>query len=450
MSSVINKLKESLFGVPKQPMPTVQQTGKAVLGTIEQSYGIYQVPTFRDMVTTFWNDPILREGITMLAEQVVSTGFYLTANPSYAFTIDNKAALDVIKEWCDENNIDTKLLEIAVELRAFGNSFWRIDPQYGFQKIPIESVWRAVPVDSVTPLQVKYNIQLTPLYGSVIIPYGEFIHFRTNVTGYRAPLGMGVIYSLLTKPVDSNGETAPSIYDIRLQMRKSLHEGFRKFSFGNELWVFEGMSNEDFDSQKIAEQIAKMKSTGNRIATNTKGRIELAIPERTQTYDMFIEAMNNEFFMALADPSLKLGLEKGFTKSTAVVAGEFYKNKIAQLRKCIKQTFEDLFKVILDKMGYDGKKAEVVMNFGPEEVPKYEPKDIFNAVQLKIIDVPEARKLLNKYLKWDLEAKELPEETVDTSVNIMGTKQTGLIGKPYKAVVPQKIEGQEDGGNERV
>jgi len=444
MSNYLKKLKESLFGVPKESIPQVKATGKAVLGTVEQTFGIYEIPSFKDQVTTFWNDPILREGVIMLSEQVVSTGYYLTANPSYNLKINGKTALDTIKEWCEENNIDTKLLEIAIELRAFGNSFWRIDEQYGFQKIPIESVWRAVPIDSVTPLQVKYNIQLVPIYGSKIINWGEFIHFRINITGYRAPLGMGVIYSLLTKPVDSEGAIAPSIYDIRLQMRRSLHEGFRKFSFGN-VWIgVPNLSNEDFEAQGLAPKVANMKSTGNRIITNSDVKVQLEVPQRTESYDKFIEAMNNEFFMALADPSLKLGLEKGFTKSTAVVASEFYKNKIANLRKCIKETFEDLFKQILEKMGYDGVKAEVRMHFGPEETPKYEPKDIFNAVQLKIIDIPEARRLLSKYLKWDLEAKELPEETVDTTVNIMGTKQTGLIGKPYKPLVKMKSEGDKE------
>jgi len=438
---LITRLKEALWGTPTEPIPHTVTTGRAVLGQVEQSIGIYVTPSFREMVTTFWEDPVLREGIIMFAHQVVSTGFYLTANPSYDLKINGKTALDVIKEWCDENNLDVKMLEIVTELQAFGNSFFRIDEKYGLQKIPIEAVWRAVPVDSVTPLQIKYNLQLTPLYGSTIIPWGEFIHFRINITGYKAPFGMGQIYSLLCKPTDSEGNIAPSIYDIRLQMRRSLHEGFKKFSFGNELWTFEGMSNEDFDNQKIAETIANMSSTGNRIATNTKARVQIAVPERTQTYDKFIEAMENEFYIALADPSLKLGLEKGFTKSTAIVATELYKNKIANMRKCVKQQLEDLFKQILNKLGYDGKKAQVQLFFGPEEQPKYDCKDIFNAVQMKIIGVDEARELLRKYLKWDLKSTEVPENTVDTKMNIMGTKDAGMVGKPYSPVLSMKREG---------
>lgn len=444
---IIQKLRESIFGVPKEPIPTVQQTGKAVLGVVEQTYGIYQVPSFRQMVTTFWDDPILREAIQMMAEQVVSTGFYLTGNPEYKLTLNGKSALDVIKEWCDENNIDTKLLEIAIELRAFGNSFWRIDEQYGFVKIPIEAVWRAVPIDSTTPLQVKYNIQLVPLYGSEIIPWGEFIHFRINVTGYRAPLGIGVIHSIIQKPVDSDGNTAPSIYDIRLQCRRSLHEGFRKFSFGNIYIGLPGMSNEDFTSQNIAGQISKLSSVGNRIVTNTDVKVQTEVPQRTETYDKFIQTMQDEFYMSLGDPSLKLGLEKGFTKSTALVASDFYKNKIANYRKCIAQQFEDLFKQILNKLGYDGVKAGIKFNFGPEETPKYSAKDVFTALQMKAIGRKEARHLLRTYLKWDIPEDE-PEDIIeDTKMNILGKTDTNpeqISGRKYEPLLKMKKEESKE------
>lgn len=404
------------------------------------------------MVTTFWDDPILRESVQNFAEQVVSTGFYLTANPEYQLEINGRKAIDVIKEWCDRNNIDVKLLEIAVELRAFGNSFWRIDEQYGFVKIPIEAVWRAVAIDSTTPLQVKYNIQLVPLYGSKIIPWGEFIHFRINVTGYRAPFGIGLIHSLLTKPVDSDGNTAPSIYDIRLQCRRSLHEGFRKFSFGNVYIGLPGMSNEDFEEQKIAEKIAKMSTTGNRIVTNTDVKVQTEIPQRTESYDMFIKTMQDEFYMSLGDPTIKLGLEKGFTKSTAIVAAEFFKNKIVQYRKCIKQQFEDLFKEILNKLGYDGEKAEVKFNFGPEEAPKYTAKDVFTAVQMKVIGRKEARRLLSEYLKWDLPPEEPDDIIQDSKMNILGKTDTNpeqIPGRKYEPLLKMKRESEDEQKEEK-
>lgn len=33
---IMQKIREAIFGVPKEPIPLVQQTGKAVLGVVEQ------------------------------------------------------------------------------------------------------------------------------------------------------------------------------------------------------------------------------------------------------------------------------------------------------------------------------------------------------------------------------------------------------------------------------
>jgi hypothetical protein len=394
-------LKEAIFGAPDKPTE-IRKGSTAVLGAIEQSYGIYQIPSFREQVTTFWNDPLLKEGITMFSEQVMATGFFLTGNPKYNLKLSGKTALEVITQWCDDNNLDIKLMEICIELKAFGNSLWRITED-GFVKVPIEAVWHAVRIAPDVPLQVKYNLQLVPIYGGLLLKWSEFIHFRVGVTGYHAPFGQGVMYGLLAKPTDSLGTVYPSIYDIRLCMRGSLNEGFKKFSFGNELWVFEGMSNEDFESTAIGEKIAKMSSTGNRIATNAKGEIHLAVPERTQSYDEFIKQMRDEFMMSLADPSLKLGLEEGFTKATSVTASEIYKFKIANMRRTIKQNLEDLFKQILDKLGYNGTEAEVHINFGPDETPEYKIDEIFTAVEKGIVLKNEARHLLSTYHKWDIQ-----------------------------------------------
>jgi hypothetical protein len=221
---------------------------------------------------------------------------------------------------------------------------------------------------------------------------------------------MGIMYGLLARPVNKYGNLCPSIYDIRLSMRGSLIEGFEKFSFGN-VWIgVPDMSNEDFDASGLPDKVAKMKSTGNRIVTNSKVEVALEVPQRTQSYDQFIKQMRDEFFMGVADPSLKLGLEQGFTKATSQTASEMYKFKIANSRKVLKQQYEDLFKIILKKSGYDPLKAAIKMNFGPEENPVYETKDIFTAVDKNIIDRDDARKLLVEYFHWDLKGKAPAEE----------------------------------------
>lgn len=453
--SMFKRLKEAIktFGMPKPQ--EIRPSFAAVLGAVEQNYGIYQTPSFREQVTTLWDDPILKEAITMFSEQVVATGAFLTYNPDYEFKIDGKTAYDVIHEWYDVNDIDGKLLDMFIDLKAFGNEVYRINSQFGMTKVPIEAIWHAIRVDPEIPLQEKYHLQLVPIYGGEILESGTFIHFRMGSTGYHAPFGQGVIYSLLAKPMDSTGIVSPSLYDIRLGMRSSLHEGFRKFSFGNELWTFENLSNEDFERTDdsgltLSQHIAAMDSTGNRIVTNSKGNISLAVPERTQSYDEFIKQMRDEFFMALADPSLKLGLEQGFTKATSVTASEVYKYKIATMRKVVKEKFEDLFVQILDKMGYEGRKAEITMNFGPEEVAVYDIADIFAAADKNIILRDEARRILSKYHKWDIKGDIVGG---DKPTLMQGPTKSPMAGQPARTpqeTLMKRQEGMLPNGRPRI
>jgi len=150
-----------------------------------------------------------------------------------------------------------------------------------------------------------------------------------------------------------------------------------------------------------------MDATGQRIATNVKGDIRLAVPQRTQSYDKWIEVINNEFLMSLANPSLKLGLEQGFTKATSETAREMFESKIASMRRIIKRQVESLWVKVLEELGFDSNKAEVKLHFGSQEI-EYDTEDLFKAVELKLVTPEEARTILREYMKWRLEGT-LPE-----------------------------------------
>jgi hypothetical protein len=297
------------------------------------------------------------------------------------------------------------------------------------------------------PLQEKYEVQLTPIYGGVVLHYKEYIHFRTFITGYKAPFGQGMIQPLLTKPIYNNNLVAPSLYEIRLSMRASLDEGFRKFSFGN-VWIgVPDLSNEDFVAQGIADKVAAMKSTGNRIVTNSDVKVVLEVPERTQSYEPFITEMRNEFHMGMADPSLKLGLEEGFTKSTAEAAGKMYEFKISTMRRTIKQHFEDLFVQVLDKEGFEGELAKIQMNFGPEETAEYNIADIFAAVDRKVLSLKSARNLLSKYHKWDISEQNIDAELKEEQAVALETmKAEGELQQKFNP----KSQSNEIGAKEKA
>jgi hypothetical protein len=394
---------KEIFGSPNNRFEIVK-SHTAILGSVEQSVGVYQSnPSMREKVRVYYNDPLLQEGVVDFSNQVLSTGVFYSQNPEYKTKIAGKTPLQVIQQWADDNDIDLKLQEICTELKAFGNSYWRIT-NLGFVKIPIEAIWQAIKLDDEIALQHKYNLRTDPVYGAKILDWGTFIHFRINVTGQYAPFGIGMMDGMLARPVDRFGANCPSIYDIRLSMRGSLDEGFRKFSFGN-VWIgVPDLSNEDFDNSNLGTTVANMKSTGNRIITNSDVKVALEVPQRTQSYDEFIKQMRNEFFMAVGDPQLKMGLEEGFTKATAESTIQMYKPRIAMMRLAIKMHMEDLFKQILEKYGFPNPaEAAVKMNFGPEETPEYALEDLAKFVQLKVVMPNECRKILVTYHKWELQ-----------------------------------------------
>lgn len=403
----LQSLKESIFGTPKKPVE-VKSSAVIVLGSVKQGYGVRGKYTFEDQIKCYATDPVIKESIVHFAQEVAGPGYFTSMNEDYTLQLDGKTAKDVINEWCYANDLDNKLLQIVIELHAFGNSFWYITD--GFQNIPLESIRKALPISKSIPVQEKYNLELTGVYKSKIIKNDEFVHFRTDVT-YNAPLGIGIIHGLLINPDEDSSE--PSFWELYKNERKYMDLGFKKFSFANELWTFDKVddtSPEAFD--ELAKKITNMEDTGQRIVTNVKGDIKIAIPTRTTSYDQWLKQRNHALLMALANPTLKLGLEQGFTKATAEAAKEMFEMKITSIQRVIKRVFENLWVKVLEKEGFDGEKAQVRMNFGSEEI-EYSTADVFSAVDKGIVTKDEARKILKESMKWKLEGELPVEPTVE-------------------------------------
>lgn len=422
---ILSKLRET-FGAPK---PSEIREGAFVISPTAQAIGIRLSTSFANQLKVFNEDPVIKESILQSAYQIVSTGFFTTYNEKYTLDLPRSAtnpqrrnAKAVIDEWCRQNDLDSKLSQIAIEMIAFGNSFWNITAG-GFTNIPIESVNHAVAVEKTTPIREKYNLQLTMAYDNKILKYEEFLHFHTEAIGSE-PLGAGIILGLIATPDSVDNMDVPSIYEVRKSQRASMMEGFKKFSFGNEMWIFEGYPTgtpKDGDTAAtgiyaLGDQLRNMASTGKRIATNVRGDVVLAIPQRTQSYDKWIEQNQNEFLMALGNPSLKLGLEQGFTKATAEAAKDLYEMKLAAIKRAIKRLIEGVWAKVLDNSGFDGKQADMRLNFGTQEI-EYTTSDLFAAVDKQIIRTDEARHILLKNMKWDISeiAPQMPTPPTQTT-----------------------------------
>lgn len=400
----LEALREAIFGTPEKPTPLEKST-TIIVSSVEKNYGVRLSTSLKDQLKVYNEDGLIKQKILEFGQEVISTGYFTTMNEEYKFVLNGKTAKQVIDEWNRINDIDGKLPQMAAELTAFGNSFWHMS-KGGFTNIPIESIEGALPVDQTTPVREKYDLKLTGLYGQKKIKWGTFLHPRINVTGW-APLGTGIILGLIAYP-DSD---TPSIYEVRKTVRGSINDAFLRFSQTNSLWSFPEAKDDAIKALSVQLAAMKVGQKSQRIATNVKGSISLEIPERTSSFDKWIEQIDKEFYAALGTgitPDTEYT-----TKATAEAIREYYEMRIANLRRVIKRVMESVWTKVLDELGYDGQVANVKLHFGSQEI-EYITEDVFKAVAQGIITKEEARTILREYMKWKLESKKVPETSTQT------------------------------------
>ena len=379
-------LKEAIFGVPE---PTEVKEGSVVIHKVSQDYGVRPKNTFRSQIAVFEKDSLVREACVRQGQEICGAGFFTQVNQDYTVRLPKPdgdgswSAKEAIDYFNEANNLDEILQVVSVEMVAFGNSFLSVKD--GLRIIALKGIEKAVARTKLTPVEKEYNLKLTSDYSTKSVKElkrGEFVHFRSNVTSSSAPFGTGIVSGLL----ESYVESAPSPMDLRHSVRKSMKEGFEKFSFGNELWVFEDLPDDKIgdvtDENSLAYRIKNMKSTGQRVVTNKKGHIELTVPQRTTSYDQWLKSSEYEFISLLEDPSLARPAETIFGKSTLESQVQLYRKNVLAKQRILKRGVEALWKKCLSEWGFDAEKAQPRLNFGLEEVPKMEFEDLMKAFEV--------------------------------------------------------------------
>jgi hypothetical protein len=409
-------LKEAIFGTPKKPEP-LKTTNVLIITDTERTYGSPPPTTFKSQLDYFMKDPVIKETILQSAHEVCTSGFYTTANEKYTLKLGGKSAKEVIDEWNKENDIDNKLLQISTETIAFGNSVWKIDDG-GFSNVPIQAVEKAVAVDQTTSIREKYNLKMTGTYHNKELKNGEFINFATNLTG-EAPLGTGIMYGLLARP-EAN---TPSLIEKRMNESKAMSSGFMNFGQPMELYSFDNL-----DSGSAVAFTSKLKEItpgkGQRLVSTVPGKITTNTPNHSDSYGAWLEKSSKEFYLAVCigmSPNTEYS-----TKASAETLEKFHENRIASYQRAIKRKFENLWAKVLDELGYDGKQADIRMNFGKKAETSYTPADILAAKEAKIISAEEARKLYIESIGWKIESTAVPKEIVEEPV----------IEKPVEDITP--------------
>jgi len=372
----------------------IQKPSGTLLPAHYTYYGEYPAVGFKECIEAYLKDPACKAFVGFLADQTVGMGFYTTTNPEYDKAEEAKRIVD---DFCEDINLDGLLQIGAREIIAAGNSFWeKVEPDR------LRDI-RILPLTSIERIKrdVYGNVQgyvQAAIYGGKTLPPERIIHFRWNPVNCE-PFGTGILRPLLEK-MNVEGETRMSFLEMKARIERMLPEIFEKYAGPDELWIFEGVSDERLaEYQRIIRSKPK---AGARFVYNKAADVKtVQIDPRTQFHG-YLEHILNQFYLGGQTPLPKLFTTPGFTEASARAAIEVAERKVAALQRFIKRIFEkEIFTPLIAQAGLDPKRAECRLNWNTTEKPKIVVSDLIRAAELGLIKVEEFRNIM-KRLGWEL------------------------------------------------
>ncbi len=350
--------------------------------------------SFQDCVNAYLKDPTCKAFVDFLADQVVGAGFYTTVNEDYDRAAEAKRVVD---EFCERVNLDNMLQTAAREVIATGNSFW--------EKVEPDSLvdLRILPLTSISHVKrdVQGNVQAyvqSATYGGKSLAAERIVHFKWNPVDGE-PFGTGVLRPLLEK-MTVGGETRMSFLEMKARIEKMLPEIFEKYAGPDELWVFEGVSDDRLaEYQRIIKSKPK---SGARFVYNKKADVKtVQIDPRTQ-FQTYLDHIINQVYLGGETPLPKLFTTPGFTEASANAAIELAERKVYALQRFMKRAVEnEIFVLIVQQKGYDPRGVGCRLNWGTPERPQIVVADIIRAAELQLISSTEFRGIMKK-VGWEL------------------------------------------------
>lgn len=402
-----------------------------------QSAGSSPSSTFAAQVKVFKKMPVIREAIVHGAMEICGLGIFTSDEKADAIKLPKAGsevqwtAKQAVDFWNKENNLDEVVLSVAIELLAYGNSFWLITPD-GLQPIPIDKIMRAVPVSPRIPIQQQYNLMMDGTYGSKVLPFGSFVHFRLNMTTSSCPLGSGCVAAL----IESYDTDIPSLIEVYNAIQVALRNGVGKWINPLEAWTLPELSDEQLgdkdEAGTVAHAIDNLPSSGKRITMNTDLKIQTSQARRDTGWDTVIQGVTDAVIMALGNPALKASVESGFTEASIRGAINLFRKKVVAARRQIQRTIEKLWSKVLSEYGFDAELSQIKLTFGPDEVEWTVP-DLVNAFNAKLISAEEARAILREKARWKLEHKAPTPEVKQPEEE---EKPTAKESAPQPIIVP--------------
>lgn len=365
-----------------------------LLPAFQTYYGEKPAVSLKDCIEAYLKDPACKAFVDFLADQTVGMGFYTTVDPEYSEADEAKRIVD---EFCEQVNLDRLLQVGAREIIAVGNSFWeKVEPDR------LEDL-RILPLTSIERIKrdVHGNVQgyvQSATYGGKTLPPERIIHFKWNPVNCE-PFGTGTLRPLLEK-LSFSGETRMSFLEMKARIERMLPDIFEKYAGPDELWIFEGVSDE-----RLAEYQRVIKSkpkAGARFVYNKPADVKtVQIDPRTQ-FQSYLEHILNQFYLGGETPLPKLFTTPGFTEASAKAAVEVAERKVMALQRFMKRTVErEIFKPLIEQAGLDARKSGCRLNWGLPEHPEIAVSDLIRAAELDLIRAEEFRSIM-KHLGWEL------------------------------------------------
>jgi len=354
--------------------------------------------SFETLVSIYLQDPAAKAAVDFIADQTVGMGFYTTA--------EDPRAKVVVDEFNEAVNLDGMLMQATREIVAFGNSFWeRIEPDQleNLEILPLTSVEKILRDKHGVVQGYKQSFR----YGGNILDVERIIHFRWNLVDGEA-FGTGLLRSLAETMQLGNGETRPCYVTMKGGIEKGMTEIIRKYAGPTELWKFPGLA--DDKASEYASLLRGMPREGARFVVNMPAEVEVVSVDPRSRFEAYVEHVWNQFILGLQTPLPKLFTTPGFTEASARAAIEVAERKVMALQRFLKRIVErEIFVPVVRQAGLDPIKAQIRLNWGIPEKPKFMLGDQLRAFELGAIRAEELRKMLIKQ-GWELWE---PEQTTE-------------------------------------
>jgi len=184
--------------------------------------------------------------------------------------------------------------------------------------------------------------------------------------------------------------------EMKARIERVMPEIFEKYAGPDELWLFPGVSPDKLaEFQRLVK--AKPKAGARFVCDKADADVKTVAVDPRARYEAYVEHVLNQVYLGGQTPLPRLFSTPGFTEASARAALEIAERKVMALQRFIARIVErEVFKPMVIQNGLDPEKAKVRLRWGLPEKPEIRLADIARFVELGVVRVDEARRMLTK------------------------------------------------------